>query len=158
LLIGKTASAAAGCVVEYDRSADTFRLGSEDGAGWLGPIPTGGQVVNSRCELMSTGSSAVLTDTGLAVTVALGFPGALTGFNGVFLLATDDAGASSGWESKGTWIVPAGSFQPSVRSLLPASGAESSGSLAATFTRTGGASQHYLGYILLLPTPNVAPD
>lgn len=45
--------------------------------------------------------------------------------------------------------------QASVHSFSPLTGTASSGTFTATYKHTGGATQHYLGYILLLPTPNV---
>ena len=44
---------------------------------------------------------------------------------------------------------------PSVKSLVPLNGASSSGTFTGTYEHTGGASQHYLSYLLILPTPNI---
>ena len=44
---------------------------------------------------------------------------------------------------------------PGVLSLIPTTGSGYIGSFTGTFTHTGGATQHYLGYMLFLPTPNV---
>ena len=48
-----------------------------------------------------------------------------------------------------------GGGTPGVLSLIPTTGSGYIGSFTGTFTHTGGATQHYLGYMLFLPTPNV---
>jgi hypothetical protein len=45
---------------------------------------------------------------------------------------------------------------PSVTSLIPNSGSGANMTITATSTHSGGASQHYLAYILILPTPNIS--
>lgn len=44
---------------------------------------------------------------------------------------------------------------PSVDALLPLAGAGNGSTFTATFSHGGGVGQHYLGYLLFLPTPNV---
>ncbi len=51
--------------------------------------------------------------------------------------------------------LPLASTVPELSSLLPLTGAGFTGTFNAVFTHNGGASQHYLGYILFLPTPNI---
>jgi len=61
-------------------------------------------------------------------------------------------GLNSGWVTIGAWEVPSAG---AVVSLQPINGAAMSGTFTSTFQHTGGASAHYLGYTLFLPTPNV---
>ena len=51
--------------------------------------------------------------------------------------------------------IPISQTLPAVASFGPLTGAGPGGTFTATFTHNGGASQHYLGYILFLPTPNI---
>ena len=73
----------------------------------------------------------------------------------MYLLAVNESqNLNSGWEAKGTWTVaPAGHV--GVGTLTPSNGSGLSNRFTGTFTHTGGATQHYLGYMLFLPTPNV---
>ena len=72
------------------------------------------------------------------------------------MLPIDNGGQPDRGNQKELWTVgaavPSG---PAVSTFTPLSGAAASGTFTATYTHSGGASQHYLGYILLLPTPNV---
>jgi hypothetical protein len=45
--------------------------------------------------------------------------------------------------------------RPDVISLTPSAGSGSAGTFTATFRHPGGATKHYLGYMLFLPLPNV---
>jgi hypothetical protein len=69
-------------------------------------------------------------------------------------LAMDGNGGDSGWNQLGTWTVSVPDSGPSVVSFAPLTGTGSSSSFTAQFFHAGGAGQHYLGYILFLPTPN----
>ena len=46
-------------------------------------------------------------------------------------------------------------YTPDVKTLSPIVGGGIEGTYRAVFTHNGGASKHYLGYILFLPTPNI---
>ena len=106
--------------------------------------------------LTGSGSGGSVSGNNLTVTYAITFKTNFSGSKNLYLLPIDNGGQPGSWQSKGTWTVgaavPSG---PAVSTFSPLSGAASSGTFTATFTHSGGASQHYLGYILLLPTPNV---
>src|SRR5262249_23768717 len=95
------------------------------------------------------------TTVNYAITFATSFSGA----KNIYLLALNDGGPNSGWIQGGTWTVngsvnPGGT--PGVFSLSPTSGSGAiNNTFTGVFTHTGGATQHYLGYMLFLPTPNV---
>src|SRR5688500_6201009 len=45
--------------------------------------------------------------------------------------------------------------QPSVLSLAPLNGLGSTATFTSVYRHTGGVNQNYLGYLLILPTPNI---
>jgi hypothetical protein len=157
LLIGGTLSGANSCLIEFNRAANTLRLMNDAGNTWLGPIIAGsGSLSNRQCSLAGAGSGGSMSFNTLTVKYAIAFKPAFSGAYKVNVLAIDIGGRSSPWESKGTWVVNAliGS-SPTVKSLFPLTGEAGSATFTASFGHSGGASQHYLGYILLLPTPNM---
>ena len=157
LLVNGSVSGTAACFVEFNRPGNTLRLMNDAGNTWLGPItPGSGSLSNSQCSLTGSGSGGSVSGNNLTVTYAITFKTNFSGSKNLYLLPIDNGGQPGSWQSKGTWTVgaavPSG---PAVSTFSPLSGAASSGTFTATFTHSGGASQHYLGYILLLPTPNV---
>ena len=157
LLVNGVVSGAGACFVEYNRPANTLRLMNDAGATWLGPItPGSGTLSNSQCSLAGAGSGASVSGNDLTVTYAITFNASFAGTKNLNMLAIDNGGQQGSWQPKGTWTVGSAVPQgPAVSTFTPLSGAATSGTFTATYTHGGGASQHYLGYILLLPTPNV---
>ena len=164
LLMNTSINGTNGCLVEYSPASNTFRLINNDGATWSAPALAGTAVTlsNSQCSLNVAASSGATTasvgtlDT--SVNYALTFATGFAGFKNIYLLASSEsAGVTSGWVQGGTWTVSdtGGTGTPGVASLIPTTGAGFSGTFTGTFTHTGGATQHYLGYMLFLPTPNV---
>src|SRR5205085_371338 len=91
----------------------------------------------------------------LAITFPLTFTNAFSAAKNLYGLASDLGGLNSGWKTLGTFTVEDIPVGPGLRSLTPTIGAGASGNFTGVFTHSGGANSHYLGYILLLPTPNV---
>jgi hypothetical protein len=84
------------------------------------------------------------------------FEAAFAGPRNAYLLANDLNGRSSGWRAKGSYTVDASQIAgPGVLGIEPLSGASTTAAFTATFSHGGGAGQHYLAYMLFLPTPNV---
>ena len=157
LLVNGNVSGAGSCFIEFNRPSNTLRMMNDAGTAWLGPItPGAGTLSNSQCSLAGAGSGGSVSGNDLTVTYAITFNANFSGTMSSHMLAIDNGGLQGSWQAKGTWTVgaaiPAG---PAVSSFTPLSGSAGSGTFTATYTHGGGASQHYLGYILLLPTPNV---
>jgi len=90
----------------------------------------------------------------LDVTLPLTFASSFAGTKNVYLFAAASS-TNSGWEAKGAWTIPAPAGGVGVGTITPRNSSGTSGTFTGTFTHTGGANQHYLGYMLFLPTPNV---
>jgi hypothetical protein len=162
LLINNTLNGVGACYVEYTVSSNSFRLLNDSGNTWQGPLTpgTGATSANSQCTLSAASAAATATIPTSAVsqldlTIPLTFSSSFAGAKNVYLLAVNESqNLNSGWEAKGTWTVaPAGHV--GVGTLTPSNGSGLSNRFTGTFTHTGGATQHYLGYMLFLPTPNV---
>jgi hypothetical protein len=166
ILINSAISAASSCFIEYTPATNTFRLIQDNGVNWHNAITPGTAATtsNGQCTLNAAGASATSSIptsavSQLDVVLPLTFSSSFTGAKNVYLLAVNETlGLNSGWEQRGTWTVsvaPPPVGQVGVGTLTPPNGAASAGTFTGTFTHTGGATQHYLGYILFLPTPNV---
>jgi hypothetical protein len=163
-LMNTVVNGTGGCLVEYSPATNSFRLINNDGISWSGSATAGTAVTlsNSQCSLnVATSSGSTATGTGsmnTTVNYALTFGTGFSGLKNVYLIASSEsAGLTSGWVQAGTWTVngSGGGGTPGVLSLVPTTGTGYIGSFTGNFTHTGGATQHYLGYMLFLPTPNV---
>jgi hypothetical protein len=167
LLLNTSINGTNGCMVEFTPATNVFRLINNDGVTWTAPAAAGSGAVlsNSQCSLnAATSSGATTSGVGALetnVNYSLTFTGPFAGLKNTYLLALSDSGLNSGWIQAGTWTVGTGGGGGGggglngVESLIPTTGAGSSGTFSGVFTHTGGATQHYLGYMLFLPTPNV---
>ena len=165
LLINTSINGTNGCMVEFTPATNAFRLINNDGATWTAPALAGSGAVlsNSQCSLTASNSSGS-TASGVGtldttVNYSLTFSAPFAGLKNTYLLALNDSGLNSGWIQAGTWTVGTGGGGGGgvngVESLVPTTGAGSSNTFSGVFTHSGGATQHYLGYMLFLPTPNV---
>jgi hypothetical protein len=165
LLMNTIINGTGGCLVEYSPGSNMFRLINDDGATWSLPAVAGTSVVlsNSQCSL-NVGQSSGGTVLGVGtletvVNTSLSFTGAFAGAKNIYLLgASESSGLTSGWIQAGTWTVTTGGGPVGgvgVSSLAPLNGNSYAQTFTGTFTHSGGANQHYLGYILFLPTPNI---
>src|SRR5208283_696868 len=97
--------------------------------------PGSGTQQNSQCILNGAGSSVTMSGTILTLNLSLTFQSAFAGTKSVYLQAANPAG-STGWLSKGSWSVPAGTVSPV--SVSPSSGSGSSQTFAFQFSDTAG--------------------
>jgi hypothetical protein len=116
--------------------------------------------VSTSCTLDLAASSRAMTPT-LAndetrVTFAVGFKPGVAGLQKLFVRSSALDGKTSPWILQGTWTVTAPArSEPLVVALSPTAGANATQTFTGAFSHTGGPSQLYLAYILLLPTPNI---
>jgi uncharacterized repeat protein (TIGR01451 family) len=99
-------SAAASCLVYYTVATNTLSLLNDAGTVWLqGTLGAGGLLQNSQCAIALGSSTAALSGDTLTLQLATTFAAAFNGSKSVFLYAANDAGVSSGWQTRGTWTV-----------------------------------------------------
>ena len=162
LLINTAINAAGACMIEYTAASNTLRLLNDAANAWSAPLTLGtsGTASNSQCTVSAAGASATFTNptantSQLDLVLPITFFPSFNGTKTLFELAVNDtSNLNSGWEQKGTWDVQGGG-QVGVAGLTPLNGSGPSGTFTSVFTHTGGADQHYLGYTLFLPTPNI---
>jgi hypothetical protein len=157
-MVNTTINGADSCMVEYDVAANTFRLMNDAGTGWSAPLTGGGvgSTSNSKC---TVGASTVLTMVGNTLTVHYQMAFAQSGpfTRNTYALAIDKSNLNSGWQQVGTWNIPAPkpvTNKPELIALTPTKGSGTSATFTAVFRHPDGAAGHYLGYLLILPTPN----
>jgi hypothetical protein len=161
ILVNSDATGANGCVIEYQTAANQFKLLSKDASQWLGPATarTSAVLRNGICSLDVKNSFATRHLVGsmdsVAVTVRLHFDRSFAGPRKVFTMAATAGGIASGWIPSGSLTVPSVVSVPGVESLIPLASGSTENTFTSVFTHSGGATQHYLGYTLILPTPNV---
>jgi len=130
LLVNTSASTGFACYVAYNAVSHVLSLANDDPA-------TGSQVVtlgggsqqNSRCIVNGAGSSVSLAGSILTLNISLTFQPGFSGSDSVYLYAAD-AGANTGWVSRGTWTVVIPPPQPSADSASP----NASSGASQTFT------------------------
>jgi len=157
LLIGESLSTANACYIAIDPQSRVVRLMTDSGVDWLGAYMISNRyMVNSQCATNSNAFEYVST-TGQQITFKI--PVDFNTFHGaknLYLRAIDFSGGDSGFQLRGqiqlSAVAPQG---PSVTDLQPRTGSNQNVTLTGQFRHPNGANGHYLGYILILPTPNV---
>jgi hypothetical protein len=125
LLVNSGLSAANGCYLYYAHAANAIWLANDAGSQYVGSKTLGaaGTLQNSQCVVDAGASSASGAGNTLTLNVALSFKPAFAGAKTNYVFVADNAGAASGWQSKGTWTAAAGNVAPTVVSATPGSGA-----------------------------------
>jgi hypothetical protein len=118
--------------------------------------PMSPMLANSQCSVdPTTITRQFVSPTQVTVSIPVTFSNQWTTPKKLFVRAIDNAGASTELQERGTWTPSSTSTGPSVVDLQPRTGAGNSATLTAQWRHPNGAAGHYLGYILVLPTPNV---
>jgi len=147
LLFNTSPSAVAGCQVTYNPSTNALALNTDDGTGTVGSVTPGSeaQVTNSQCELSGFGSSYSVSGTTAMLTVVLTFHGSSP--EAIYLYASDENGASTGWVQKGEWGAES-SAAPSVTSVTPNAGSGATQTFTAVYMDSNGGFNVNAAYLL----------
>jgi hypothetical protein len=101
---------AGACWFTFNRSLNQLRLWNDAGSGYvtgtITPSSSSNNLSNQRCTLI--GGSLVVTGSGNSYTIRVGIgftPGTYQNFT-TRIRATDTPGATSGWVSSGSWVIP----------------------------------------------------
>ena len=143
VLINNSLNGAGACFIAYVPSSSTSGLiylvnnAGSDAVTMV--IPGTGTIANDQCSLSAAGSSASVSGTTVALSLAITFKPAFGGNKIIYMAARDSAENNSGWKTMGTWGVPAAAPPAaSVVSLSPASGAGLTQSFTFGFSDTLG--------------------
>ena len=111
------------CYVFYANSPNMLYLANDAGTGWNTiQMGTQGTVENSQCALDAGASSATASGNTLTLTLALSFKTGFSGTKNIYLLASDSAGQSSGWQPRGTWMTSAAPIVSPANVSVPSAG------------------------------------
>jgi hypothetical protein len=139
----------------YNQNANAFYWGNDANTASLGPCAPGQAAVleNSYSKLNCAASTVSGSGTTLTITWNVTFkaPFVTTAVKNIYLQAADDAGASTGWSQKGTWLVGPNTA-PAVGAVTPASGTSAADAMVnftTTYTDANGYGQLATGYFLV---------
>ena len=96
------------CGGYYDVFNNILYINQDNGGAWVSPHALGqaGTIENSQC-IIDTGASSVLkSGNTLTLNLAVSFKTGFVGTKTVYMNVGDQWGLGSGWQSRGTWIVP----------------------------------------------------
>ena len=133
-----TVSSANSCLVYYARAANQLFLLNDAGTAFTSAAPDSVVTLsNSQCSV-NAAASVTASGTDLTLNLPVTFTAAYTGAKGIYMYAAG-SGANSGWQSLGTWTVPAGSA-PAPVSVTPGSGSGARQTFALQFADPLGAA------------------
>ena len=140
LLLNTSASTSFACYVSYNSATNAISLADDlPSNGSVTVVPGGGSQQNSQCIVNGVGTSTSISGSTLTLTVSLAFQPGFGGGKTTYLYAAD-AGANTGWISRGTWTVTIPPPQPSVDSVAPNAGLGVSQAFTFVFSDTQNAS------------------
>jgi hypothetical protein len=148
LLFANSTSLSSACAVTYIAQQKNLGLTNDAGTGYAGYVTPGqaGSVSNSQCTLNGSGSSIQSSGNSLLMAVSLQFSTAFASVGTgaaktIYAAPVNSAGQgpSGGMVAMGTWTIPAPG-SPTVVSLSPSSGQNTSQAFVLTVSDTSGAS------------------
>nr|MDQ2900412.1 hypothetical protein [Acidobacteriota bacterium] len=107
-VVNRDTGGQATCWIDYNRPKNLVYLLNDSGSAFLGPITLGqgGTLSNGECTVDAGASSASGSGNTLNLSLALTFSAQYSGAKNSYLLAITQSGLDSGWQNRGTWIVP----------------------------------------------------
>jgi hypothetical protein len=149
------ASATNSCLAYYDRSAGRLNLLSDNGSAWLqGTLGTSGTLQNSQCAIALGSSAAAVSGNTLTLTLATTFKSPFGGAKNVYMYAANGT-ANSGWQTRGTWTVPAvavATAAVTADAATPSSGTGTTQNFALAYSNTNGATGVSTAWVWFNPT------
>jgi hypothetical protein len=130
------------CMLYYNRPTGTLNLLS-DGSMWMqGARGRRSTVQNSQCAANLAGSSATLSGNTLTLNLAMTFRPSYAGTKTIYMFGQSASGVSSGWQSRGSWTIPAGGNQTIVAAdaATPNAGSGTTETFALQYSDSAGAT------------------
>lgn len=102
------ATSANSCLLQYNRATNTLFLINDAGTAFLpgAVVGSAGALQNSQCSIALSGTTVVPSGTTLTVNLAMTFKAGFSGTKNIYMYAANGAGVNSGWQTRGTWVVP----------------------------------------------------
>jgi phage baseplate assembly protein gpV len=116
-------SAANSCMIYYARATNQLFFLNDAGAAWSAPVAPGTAVTlsNSQCSVNVAAASVTVSGTNLTLNLPVTFTAAYAGAKSTYMYAAGSS-ANSGWQTLGSWTVPATVAVVSDVSVAPNSG------------------------------------
>lgn len=142
LFVGTAVGATSSCYIEYNPTTKVLYLQSNDGSTWAqAALASGAALANSQCSINTATASATASGQNLNLSLPITFSGTFAGTRSLFTFAADSTGAMTGWQSGGSWTVPAPSSAGTIAvAVSPSSGAGRSQTFTLQASSSGGAS------------------
>jgi Metallo-peptidase family M12 len=130
------------CYLAYGPPANGLYLLNDARTQWMGPMAVGssGTLGNSQCSVNLGASSASKSGNNLTLNLNMSFSSGFAGTKNIYAYALDSKYQDSGWQTKGTWIVPgtASNQPPAIGSVSPSSGSGSTQTFRMTVSDPNG--------------------
>jgi hypothetical protein len=111
------------CLVNYAGAANQLFLYNDAGTGGSSAtLGVAGTLSNSQCSINAGAASVTTSGTNLTLNLPVTFTAAYAGKKTTYMYAAG-LSAASGWQTMGSWTVPATSGPPTAVSVTPSSGA-----------------------------------
>src|SRR5579872_7122940 len=124
----------------YVRGTNTLYLLNDAGATYAaGNVGSSGSLSNSQCSVNLSTSSVSASGTHLILNLVMGFTTGYAGTKNVYMFGTNGS-VNSGWQTRGTWTVPAAAITVTADSVTPSSGSGVSQMFALQYSDTAGAT------------------
>jgi hypothetical protein len=95
------------CMVYFEREENTLYLLNDGGTGWTaGVLGSGSVLANRQCSITLNSSSVSVSGTTLTLNLAMSFASGFAGDKDIYMFASNASGANSGWQQRGSWLVP----------------------------------------------------
>src|SRR5579872_2483671 len=131
----------------YVRGTNTLYLLNDAGATYAaGNVGSSGSLSNSQCSVNLSTSSVSASGTHLILNLVMGFTTGYAGTKNVYMFGTNGS-VNSGWQTRGTWTVPAAAITVTADSVTPSSGSGVSQMFALQYSDTAGATDLTQGWV-----------
>ena len=156
VIFNSTTSTANSCYAYYYPASNLLYLRNDSGTGASGSLtPGSGTLSNSQCTIAGSGTSAVRSGDTLTLNLAVTASSSFTGKHSVFMYASDNSSASTGWVNKGVWT-PAANQPPTVVSATPNPATGLSNTFALAYSDPNGAPDLNLVEVIFNSTTSTA--
>ena len=152
-----TNPAANTCAVFYSRSTNMVYLENAAGtAATSAVVGTNSTLQNTQCSINVGGTAASISGNTLSLNLAVTFASSYSGTKSIYLWAADAGGANSGWQSRGSWTIPAAAPPLSITtdSVTPNSGSGVTQTLTLQYSDSAGAGSFTIVWLAFSGTAN----
>jgi archaellum component FlaF (FlaF/FlaG flagellin family) len=136
------------CFLYYDRAANKLNLAPDTTGSYLVATPgTVGTLQNSQCAVNMAATSVVLNGNTLTLNLAMTFKPAFGGAKNIYMYGRDVSLTNSGWQTRGTWTVPAAAAVVTADSVTPGSGTGATQTFALQYSDSNGAASFQTAWV-----------